>query len=248
MTEAEKRKLALQIMKQEQARLASSTFRDHVAAQESETHQRIATRQQHYNDFAQNGITFQEFQQAYNSAYEEGRSDMLAYRFSFFYAATAIAYSEIFSATPDDVATFMKALPKAPEECKNHAELVQRCVAVTGFDPSFADEKKAEARVTRRDRAAVDRMRKAGITERDLEIEREEGYRDGRNEPFYLSSCYATVAITLHRQHGSNVGEIESFLDRVAEITDEEISVDDIIERARQEAGVDVSEMARIES
>ena len=248
MTEAEKRKLALQIMKQEQARLASSTFRDHVAAQESETHQRIATRQQHYNDFAQNGITFQEFQQAYNSAYEEGRSDMLAYRFSFFYAATAIAYSEIFAATPEDVATFMKALPKAPEGCANHAELVQRCVDETGFDPSFADEKKAEARVTRRDRAAVDRMRKTGITERDLEIEREEGYRDGRNEPFYLSSCYAAVAITLHRQHGSNVGEIESFLDRVAEITDEEISVEDIIERARQEAGVDVSEMARIES
>ena len=248
MTEAEKRKLALQIMKQEQARLASSTFRDHVAAQESETHQRIATRQQYYDAFAQQGITFREFQKAYNDAYEQGRSDMLAYRFSFFYAATAIAYHEIFSATPEDVATFMKALPKAPEGCKNHAELVQRCVDETGFDPSFADEKKAEARVTRRDRAAVDRMRKTGITERDLEIEREEGYRDGRNEPFYLSSCYAAVAITLHRQHGSNVGDIESFLDRVAEITDEEISVEDIIERARQEAGVDVSEMARIES
>ena len=246
MTEAEKRKLALQIMKQEQARLASSTFRDHVAAQESETHQRIATRQQYYDAFAQQGITFREFQKAYNDAYEQGRSDMLAYRFSFFYAATAIAYHEIFSATPEDVATFMKALPKAPEGCKNHAELVQRCVDETGFDPSFADEKKAEARVTRRDRAAVDRMRKTGITERDLEIEREEGYRDGRNEPFYLSSCYAAVAITLHRQHGSNVGDIESFLDRVAEITDEEISVEDIIERARQEAGVDVSEMATI--
>ena len=248
MTEAEKRALALQIMKQEQARLASSTFRDHVAAQESETHQRIATRQQYYNDFAQQGITFRQFQLAYNDAYERGRSDMLAYRFSFFYAATAIAYHEIFSAEPEDVATFMKALPKAPAGCANHKELVQRCVAETGLDPSFADEKKAEARVTRRDRAAVDRMRKTGISERDLEIEREEGYRDGRNEPFYLSSCYAAVAITLYRQHGSNVGDIESFLDRVAEITDEEISVDDIIERARQEAGVDVSEMARIES
>ena len=248
MTEAEKRKLALQIMKQEQARLASSTFRDHVAAQESETHQRIATRQQYYDAFAQQGITFREFQKAYNDAYEQGRSDMLAYRFSFFYAATAIAYHEIFSATPEDVATFMKALPKAPEGCENHAEMVQRCVEETGFDPSFADEKKAEAHVTRRDRAAVDRMRKTGITERDLAIEREEGYRDGRNEPFFLSSCYAAVALVLHDQHSCGPGEIESFLDRVAEITDEEISVDDIIERARQEAGVDVSEMARIES
>ena len=233
-------------MAQEQARLASSTFRDHVAAQESETHQRIATRQQYYDAFAQQGITFQEFQKAYSDAYEQGRTDMLAYRFSFFYAATAIAYSEIFAADPEAVATFMKALPKAPEGCKNHAELVKRCIEETGFDPSFADEKKAEAHVTRRDRAAVDRMRKTGITERDLAIEREEGYRDGRNEPFFLSSCYAAVAITLHRQHGSNVGDIESFLDRVAEITDEEISVEDIIERARTEARVDVSQMATI--
>ena len=246
MTEAEKRAKALAFMEQEQLRLKSSTFRDHVAAQESETHQRIATHQQYYNDFAQQGITFQEFQKAYNSAYEQGRSDMLAYRFSFFYAATAIAYSEIFVASPEAVATFMKALPKAPEGCANHAELVQRCVYETGFDPSFADEKKTEARVTRRDRAAVDRMQKTGITERDLAIEREEGYRDGRNEPFFLSSCYAAVALVLHDQHSCGPGEIESFLDRVAEITDEEISVDDIIERARQEAGVDVSEMATI--
>jgi len=180
MTEAEKRQLALQIMRQEQQRLASTSFHDHRAAYEAETHERIATRQQYYNDFAQQGITFQEFQRAYNDAYEQGRSDMLAYRFSFFYAATAIAYSEIFSATPEAVATFMKALPKAPAGCANHKELVQRCVAETGLDPSFADEKKAEARVTRRDRAAVDRMRKTGISERDLEIEREEGYRDGR--------------------------------------------------------------------
>jgi len=247
MTESEKRALALQIMQQEQQRLASTSFRDHKHAAINDLHRKISTRQQYYDAFAQQGITFREFQLAYNDAYEQGRTDMLAYRFSFFYASTAIAYHEIFSATPEDVATFMKALPKAPEECKNRAELVKRCIEETGFDPSFADEKKTEPRVTRKDRAAVDRMRKTGITQRDVELEREEGYRDGRNEPFYLSSCYAAVAITLHRQRGSNVVEIESFLDRVAEITDEEISVDDIIERARQEAGVDVSEMARIE-
>ena len=247
MTESEKRALALQIMQQEQQRLASTSFRDHKHAAINDLHRKISTRQQYYNDFAQQGITFQEFQKAYSDAYEQGRTDMLAYRFSFFYAATAIAYNEIFAADPEAVATFMKALPKAPEGCKDHAELVKRCIEETGFDPSFADEKKTEPRVTRKDRAAVDRMRKTGITQRDVELEREEGYRDGRNEPFYLSSCYAAVAITLHRQHGSNVGDIESFLDRVAEITDEEISVEDIIERARQEAGVDVSQMASIQ-
>jgi len=246
MTESEKRALALQIMKQEQARLTSATFRDHQNATIADLHHEITTRQQYYNDFAQQGITFQEFQKAYSDAYEQGRSDMLAYRFSFFYASTAIAYHEIFSATPEDVATFMKALPKAPEGCKDHKELVHRCIEVTGFDPSFADEKKTEPRVTKRDKQAVDRMRKSGITKRDLEVEREEGYRDGRNEPFYLSSCYAAVALSLHSLHNRNAAEIESFLDRVAEITDEEISVEDIIERAQQEAGVDVSEMAHI--
>ena len=246
MTEAEKRALALQIMQQEQQRLASTSFSDHKHAAINDLHREISTRQQYYNDFAQQGITFREFQLAYNDAYERGRSDMLAYRFSFFYAATAIAYHEIFAADPEAVATFMKALPKAPEGCANHAELVQRCLAETGLDTRYADEKKPEQRVTRRDRQAVDRMRRTGITKRDLAIEREEGYRDGRNEPFYLSSCYAAVAIVLHRLHDYNAAEIESFLERVAEICDEEISVEDIIERARTEARVDVSQMATI--
>ena len=35
--------------------------------------------------------------------------EMLAYRFSFFYAATAIAYSEIFSAEPEETSVFMKS-------------------------------------------------------------------------------------------------------------------------------------------
>ena len=248
MTEAEKRALALQIMQQEQQRLASTSFSDHQNATIADLHHEISTRQQYYDAFAQQGITFREFQKAYNDAYERGRSDMLAYRFSFFYAATAIAYNEIFAADPEAVATFMKALPKAPEGCANHAELVQRCLAETGLDTRYADEKKPEQRVTRRDRQAVDRMRKTGITKRDLAIEREEGYRDGRNEPFYLSSCYAAVAIVLHHLHGYNAAEIESFLERVAEICDEEISVDDIIERARREAHVDVSQMANIDS
>ena len=107
MTEAEKRAKALAFMEQEQLRLKSSTFRDHRAAYEAETHERIATRQQVYADFEKQGITFQQFQKAYNDAYERGRSGMLAYRFSFFYAATAIAYHELLSADPEAVATFM---------------------------------------------------------------------------------------------------------------------------------------------
>ena len=48
----------------------------------------------------------------------------------------------------------------------------------------------------------------------------------------------------LHRQHGWDAGEIQSFLDRVAEICDEEISAADILERCRREAGVDVNDLA----
>ena len=106
------------------------------------------------------------------------------------------------------------------------------------------DEKKELPKASRKDKQAVERMKKTGITERDLEKEREEGYRDGRNEPFYLSSCYASVAITLKREQGCDAAEIESFLDRVAEICDEEISVEDIVERARKEAGVDITGLA----
>lgn len=244
MTEAEKRALALQFMEQEQQRLASISFIDHKHAAITDLHHEFATRQQYYDAFAQQGITVKEFQRVYNDAYERGRSDMLTFRFSFFYAATAIAYGEIFAADPDAVATFMKALPKAPEGCVKHAELVQRCLAETGFDPSFVDEKKELPKASRKDKQAVERMKKTGITERDLEKEREEGYRDGRNEPFYLSSCYAAVAIVLHRLHGYNASEIESFLDRVAGICDEEISVEDIVERARKEAGVDITGLA----
>jgi hypothetical protein len=247
MTEAEKRALALQFMEQEQQRLASTSFIDHKHAAITDLHHEFATRQQYYDAFAQQGITFREFQKAYNDAYERGRSDMLAYRFSFFYAATAIAYHEILSAEPEETGIFMKTLPKAPEGCANHAELVQRCLAETGLDTRYADEKKPEPRSSRKDRQAVDRMRKTGITERDLEIERQEGYRDGRNEPFFLSSCYSAVALVLHRQHDYSAAEIESFLDRVAEITDEEISSEDIIERARTEAGVDITGLAKIE-
>ena len=113
-----------------------------------------------------------------------------------------------------------------------------------GLDPTFADEKKELPKTTRKDKQAMERMKKTGISERDLEKESKEGYRDGRNEPFYLSSCYAAVAIVLHRLHGSNVSEIESFLDRVAEICDEEIGVADFVERTRQEAGVDITGLA----
>ena len=58
MTEAEKRALALQFMEQEQQRLASTSFIDHKHAAITDLHHEFATRQQYYDAFAQQGITF----------------------------------------------------------------------------------------------------------------------------------------------------------------------------------------------
>ena len=59
-----------------------------------------------------------------------------------------------------------------------------------------------------------------------------------------MSVCYGCAALALHRFHGLGKDDIESFLERVAELEDEEISANDIIARAVEEAGVDVSEIA----
>ena len=75
MTESEKRQLALQIMAQEQARLASTSFHDHQNATIADLHHEISTRQQYYNDFAQQGITFRDFQKAYSDRYASVRTE-----------------------------------------------------------------------------------------------------------------------------------------------------------------------------
>lgn len=243
MTEEEKRAKALAFLEAEKQRLQTNPYRRDAI--DAETSRRINSNQRFYASFAQQGITIKELQKAYNDAYRRGERDMLNYRFNFFYAATVIAYHEAFSASPEEASAFMKSLATAPKECKTHEELVQLCLTETGVDTSYADEKKEKAHATRKDRAAVDRMQKTGITQRDLEIEAQIGYEDGRNEPFFLSSCYATTGIMLSRLHGADAAAIERFLERIAEVVDEEISVDDIVERAKREAGVDVGQMAK---
>ena len=100
------------------------------------------------------------------------------------------------------------------------------------------------ATATRKDREAVARMKKTGITEKDLEYEKKTGYQNGWNTGAGMSVCYACAALALHRYHQLDVRKIEIFLERIAEIEDEEISAHDIIERAIRETDVDVSEIA----
>ena len=103
----------------------------------------------------------------------------------------------------------------------------------------------ANARATKADEKAIARMKRTGITKADLEYERKVGYEAGWNSGFGYSVCYASLALALQRTFGSSAEEIETVFDRIGELEYEEISAADIIERARKEAGVDVSELAK---
>ena len=91
-------------------------------------------------------------------------------------------------------------------------------------------------------------MKRTGITQKDLEYERKTGYQNGWNREFYLSVCYAAVALTLFHKHGATISDIERFIDRISAITDEEISAADILSRAKEEAGIDVGKITKGQS
>lgn len=59
--------------------------------------------------------------------------------------------------------------------------------------------------VSKRDQAAINRMQETGITAVDLEYERSVGYKDGRETPFFYSSCYAALGLALHSEKGFDV-------------------------------------------
>ena len=256
MTEAEKRQLALQIMKSEQARLASplDATRERINA----SLRRSEARRQSYASLAQNGHTWQELQDAYATAYEQGKRDMITFHLTFFYCSLAIALHEACALSPKQISGFIGSVESMMNDEDGREDLLRRCREDTGIDTTYVDIPSAPDRSTRKDRAAIDRMMKTGITTRDIERERESGYYYGRNSGFYLSAGYAGVALLLHDsrpgeavanaepqpQQGLGTLEIEAFLDRMSEIAAEEISVADILERAKTEAGIDASAVA----
>lgn len=248
MTEEEKRRLALEIFSQEQHRLSrSSSVQEHAKSRLDAAMRHINRQQIILSSLAQQGITWNELKAAYDEGYSRGEKEMLAYRLSFFYAAAAIAFHEKYDSGPDRTAEFIRQLPEIMnvEDAIDKDSFVQRCLDETGVDTRGVDTLPTKAKSTRKDAAAVERMKRTGITPKDLEYERKTGYQNGRNREFYLSACYAAVALTLFHEHGASTSEIECFLDRIGEITDEEITTVDILERARNEAGVDVEGMAK---
>lgn len=249
MTEDEKRALALSFMKQEQQRLSRPSFTVHTPVDQN----RIAANQAVFSRLAQQGITWQQLKAAYDEAFSEGHEAMIDHHLSYLYAGTAIAYHEMFETSPNDTADFVKRVATIPDEICDRAELVRKALKTVGIDTTeYDDEGKppqqrammtAQTRSTRKDREAVARMKESGITQEDLEYERKLGYSNGWNTGFYFSACYAAVALAL--AEFNHAGEAAAFIDRLEELRYEEITAQDIVDRAGNEAGVDVSGMVR---
>lgn len=255
MTEGEKRALALQIMQQEQARLHSRTqsFNDQNRQQLDASLARSRSLQKALDSLAQNGITWDQLRQTYHEAFKAGHQAMLTYKLSFFYAGAAIAFHEKYDSEPKSTSDFINQMCDIAEEYTDRAAIIQQCLAETSIDTSVFDETSHQspsralmtsAVATRKDREAVERMKRSGITQKDLEYEKNLGYHNGWNTGAGLSVCYGCAALALHRFHGCEKDEIEQFLERIEQLQDEEISTQDIIARALEETDVDVSEIA----
>ena len=257
MTEEEKRLKALAFMAQEQTRLSSRSPLDASHADLTSSLRRSEARRQSYAALEQQGHTWQEFYDAYTNAYEQGKRDMITFHLTFFYCSLALALHEILDLNPTAIKGFISDVEGMMNDENGREDLLQRCRESTGIDTTYADIPAAPDKSTRKDRQAIDRMMRTGITERDIERERESGYYYGRNSGFYLSAGYAGVALILassfpggvddgavSQQQGLSTAEIEAFLERMEEISREEISVADILERAKAEAGIDASAVA----
>lgn len=258
MTEEAKRALALQIMEQE--RLRSHSPLDAARERISASLRRSEERRQSFASLAQKGNTWDELQEAYSSAYEQGKRDMVTFHLVFFYCSLALALREVFDFSSSAIKSFIGRVEEMMNDEDGREDLLTRCREQTGIDTAFADIPAIPNRSTRKDREAVNRMMRTGITSRDIELERESGYYYGRNSGFFLSAGYAGVALLLSRPssfpadgangedaiHLEGVGQsdIESFLDRMEEISSEEICVSDILERAKNESGIDASAAA----
>lgn len=167
---------------------------------------------------------------------------MLDYNLSFFYAAAAIVHHKVFASNPDEILAFIRSLPDALEGETDIDLIRERCLKQTGVDVSGFDKPQAQIIGKREAIKALEQMKKTGITQKDVEYERQVGYDHGWNSEFHLSACYAAAALSL----AQTTSVIETFLSRVQEVMDEEISATDILERCRQETGADVSRLATL--
>lgn len=240
MTEEEKKRIALEIMAQEMNRSPVSHFLDTQSMRAGSIIRKVEKQQAVYASLAQQGITWQELKKVYDESVEQGKRDMIGFRMTFFYASTAIAVHELLGLPGDEILSFLERLALVMGEDRSLQGIVRKAKEETGVDVSNVDMPPKPITKTRADRKAAERMRRTGISPADLEEERQIGYQHGWNTAFYTSACYAATALTMKELFNFNQTQIERLLERVGEITDEEISRADILKRCHCETGLDV--------
>ena len=91
-------------------------------------------------------------------------------------------------------------------------------------------------------KAAIARLSRNGITPKDLEDEFKRGYDTARKEltGFTMRMFYCAIGLATHELYGHGETRIIRTLDRVQEIMTEEICTADIMQRLKQETGIDI--------
>ena len=205
MTEEDKRQLALSFFQQEQQKLQNRSafvFDQHNVTVEARV-QRSADRQKALSVLARNGITWEDLKAAYDESYDAGQRDMVDFRMTFFYSSAAIALHEAFSVPADSILGFLERVAAIMGEEKSVEKIKQKALDITGVDVAYADTPPLPVKTSRSDKKVIYRMRKTGITQNDLEEEKQIGYQHGWNTQFFLSACYAATALALHEMYSS---------------------------------------------
>lgn len=137
MTKEEKQAFALQIMEQERLRSHSplDATRERINASLRHTEER----RQSYASLAQKGHTWTELQEAYSSAYEQGKRDMVTFHLTFFYCSLALALREVFAFSSSTIKSFIGRVEDMMNDEDGREDLLTRCREQTGIDPAFAD-------------------------------------------------------------------------------------------------------------
>lgn len=258
MNEEEKRARTLSFMEQEQSRfLDTHSALDAAASNINASLTHSAKVREALSSLVQQGITWDELCDAYHTAFNDGQQAKMSFNLSFFYAGATIAFHEAFSSSEKETADFISQICDIAEQSKDRPTIVQHSRDETGVDTTQFDETSTQApsralisasMANRKDREAVEWMRRSGITPKDLEYEKTVGYNNGWNAGVGMSVCYGCAALALYKFHRLSAPDIEHFLERVKELKDDEISAHDIIERTIAEAGVDVSQITAAEA
>ena len=246
MTEDEKRALALSVFEAEKQRLRNrSPLNNHTDTRLAASLAYSERQRRVMDSLAQNGITWDQLKATYDEAVDKGKRDMVQLNMGYFYAGMAIAFKEYLpDSNEDDIFDFLHAAAVRMGEEKFTEQVIRKAEQIVEINlRSFDTPPRPVSKGNRKDWAAVERMKKSGITERDLAYERELGYQHGRNSEFFHSACYAAVVLVLKEKYSWPPDRIEAFVERINNLRYEEISRIDILERAQRETGIDVSEI-----